>query len=140
MASICLSGALFFVFWVFFGLGRLRSGGVGVRWVSCLLTPQAAQLSQLLPLSPLLISLPYPSASSTLYPIHPWVSVVWLSTIRLPCYKEPFRGQSRFRSCFKLDAVGSQRPQRCHILSDSRGFFPSIPESLQSSMHALILA
>lgn len=138
MASICLSGALFF-FLFFGGHGRLRSGGVGVRWVSCLLTPQAAQLSQLLPLSLLLISLPYPSASCTLYPIHPRVSAVWLSTLRIPCYKEPFRGQSRFSSCFKSDPAESKRPQRCNILSDSRGFFFFFAASLNPSSPPCLL-
>jgi len=54
-----------------FGVGRMvggggGGGGGGVRWVFQLLTPRAAQLSQLLPLSSFLICPPYPSASSAL--------------------------------------------------------------------------
>lgn len=114
---------------LFFGLWRLRGGGIGVRWVIYLLTPQAAQLSQLLPL----FSSNFPSMpicfcyTPKVCPIHPRTLQVWLCAFSLSCYKVLFRGQSRFRSCFKFNAAGSKRPRQSNILSDSEEFFLQHP-------------
>ena len=133
MASIWLSGSLFyFLGWREWGVAGWERGGV--IW---LLVPQAAQLSQLLPLSFLLISPPYASASSPALRISvPSIrGCNYYGFVLSGGYREPFRDWSRFRSCFKSDAVGYIRLRQCCILSGSRGFLaaslnPTSPPSL----------
>ena len=119
----------FWLSFLFSGVERVRGGGVGKRWVIWLLVPQAAQLSQLLPLSFLLISPPYASASSALQISVPSIrGCNYYGFVLSGGYTEPFRDGSRFRSCFKSDAVGYIRLTVLNLVRQQR-ILSSIAES-----------